>query len=240
MSPSPWLLLFNETPRADSVARGYYPWLREVDNPFFMTVPGIVHYTNWRIVATPVGAVPFTHDDLMFLAGPEVLEVGLASPEAQEFVAGWVESWGRFPENADAAVNFQAYLSEEIAAPPGEARQSETLVLVTYTPRADAQERGYDDWLRDVGSPSLNGRPGVVSHSSWRIVDPAFGTPDYTHFELIFAEGRAEASALLSDPDLRAFAGGWLEQWGQEPGADLADNLRLCVCERVATSDAAP
>lgn len=236
MSPSRSLLLFNEVLRPDAVARGYYPWLRDIDNPFFAAIPGVVHYTNWRVVATPVGSVPFTHPDLMFLDGPEVLRTGLASTAAQEFVAGWVRLWGRFPEVAEPATNFNAYLSEEIAAPPGAARQSETLVLITYTPRDDAQERGFEDWLREDGSPTLNALPGVVGHSSWRISEPAFGTPDYTHFDVLFVEGRAQVSALLSDPAVRAFADGWVEQWGREPGGDLGDNFRLCVCQQIATS----
>lgn len=53
------------TPRADADARGYDDWLREVDNPFFNAVPGIVHYSNWKVVGLAKTAA-FSHFDFMY------------------------------------------------------------------------------------------------------------------------------------------------------------------------------
>ena len=59
-------------------AREYEQWLRDVDNPFFNTVPGVERYANWKVLDEKLGHVAFTHYDL--------LEI--------DDLAAWEKVWG--------------------------------------------------------------------------------------------------------------------------------------------------
>ena len=43
----------------------YEQWLRDVDNPFFNSVPGVKRYANWKVLDEKLGTVQFTHYDLL-------------------------------------------------------------------------------------------------------------------------------------------------------------------------------
>ena len=111
------LLLLVYTPREDSTARHYDDWLREVDNPFFNGVPGIKHYTNWKITSPADCAVPYTYFDLMYVEDKDKLDDIWGNPDVEKFAQGWTDSWGRYPdatpENMDK--NYQVYLCEMTA-----------------------------------------------------------------------------------------------------------------------------
>ena len=111
-----YMLLLPYTPREDSDQRDYDPWLREVDNPFFNSVEGVVHYTNWRIPA-PTPAVPYTHFDFLRIAAPEDAEKVWADPDLAKFAANWTRTWGRYPDasEADLHMNYHVYLCERIS-----------------------------------------------------------------------------------------------------------------------------
>ena len=44
------MILITYNVREGAEADGYEQWLRDIDNPFFNSVPGIRHYTNWKVV----------------------------------------------------------------------------------------------------------------------------------------------------------------------------------------------
>jgi hypothetical protein len=100
------------TPRADSAARGYEQWLVDIDNPFFNAVPGILHYSNWRVTNPAPGG--FTHFDFMYL-DPALADSVWANPEVIAFAAGWTEQWGIDPTGPDLSVNYNAYRLKLVA-----------------------------------------------------------------------------------------------------------------------------
>jgi hypothetical protein len=111
---------------ADALARGYEPWLREVDNPFFNAIPGVGRYENWRIVRQQTPTLGYTHFDLMFVASVEALRQGWFDPRLDSFRTGWIAKWG-YGTAAPAPVNTFAYLMRRIGPPA--ARCTGRLVL---------------------------------------------------------------------------------------------------------------
>ncbi len=70
--------------------RGYEPWLRETDCPFFNAIPGIAHYANWKTV----GPAPFAYFDFMVLTDPSELEKVWFNADLNTFRTNWVKLWG--------------------------------------------------------------------------------------------------------------------------------------------------
>jgi hypothetical protein len=96
----------------------YHQWLRDVDNPFFNSVPGIKRYANWKIEDEKIGSVAFTHYDLMEIDDLEAWERVWSNERLQAFAQGWTERWsvhGTDPQYL--GMNFQVVLATEIAAP---------------------------------------------------------------------------------------------------------------------------
>jgi len=93
-------------PRADAAARGYHQWLRDVDAPFFNSVPGIFHYSNWEVNNPPAGH--FTHCSFMYL-DPALADGVWSNPDVVAFAAGWTQAWGIDPAADDMAVNYHSY-----------------------------------------------------------------------------------------------------------------------------------
>jgi hypothetical protein len=79
---------------ADAIARGYEPWLREVDNPFFNAIPGVGRYENWRIVRQQTPALGYTHFDFMFVASVDALRQAWFDVRLDAFRTGWIAKWG--------------------------------------------------------------------------------------------------------------------------------------------------
>jgi hypothetical protein len=94
------------TPRADSASRGYEQWLVDIDNPFFNRVPGILHYSNWRVTNSAPGH--FTHFDFMYL-DPALADSVWTNPEVIAFAGSWTDQWGIDPQSADLSVNYNSY-----------------------------------------------------------------------------------------------------------------------------------
>ena len=96
----------------------YEQWVREVDNPFFNSVPGIVRYSNWKVVDEKVGKVPFTYYDLMEIEDLDAFEKVWGNKELQAFAHGWTERWSvHGTDEQYVGINFQVLLGEEFAAP---------------------------------------------------------------------------------------------------------------------------
>ena len=80
---------------ADAEGRGYAPWLREVDMPFFNAIPGVRHYANWRLSGMLEGAPPvWDWFDFQGLSSEDVLEGVWFHPDLDEFRTNWVKLWG--------------------------------------------------------------------------------------------------------------------------------------------------
>ena len=111
---------------ADAIARGYEPWLREVDNPFFNAIQGVGRYENWRIARQQTPSLGYTHFDFMFVAGEDALRQAWFDPQLDAFRKGWIGKWG-YGAAAPAAVNTFAYLMRRVGAPA--VRRGDRLVL---------------------------------------------------------------------------------------------------------------
>lgn len=76
-------------------ARGYVPWLREVDNPFFNAVPGIHHYANWRRIGMVSGGAPaWDWFDFKGIADDADLKAVWFDPSLDDFRRKWLDLWG--------------------------------------------------------------------------------------------------------------------------------------------------
>ena len=224
------------TPREDSNDRGYEDWLREVDAPFFNSVEGILHYSNWKIIDSPVGVCQFTHFDLMFIDPVGGYDKVLGNPAIGEFASGWNDLWGTHPEGTFADSGVEFYRCRLIAEPPV-TKRTEHVAFITNTPRADAHERGYDQWLRDVDNPFLNGIPEILSYSNWRVDTAEVGTIRYTDYDLMDIDGPEGWEAMVGNEKMRDFALGWIKEWGQDPDGEMEANFQVNVAEVIATPD---
>jgi hypothetical protein len=84
----------------DALARGYEGWLRDVDNPFFNTIPGIKRYENWKLEGD-VADSSFSHFDFLWLERAQDLERVWFNSDLDEFRRGWVAKWGYGPAPKD-------------------------------------------------------------------------------------------------------------------------------------------
>src|SRR5690606_4738359 len=114
--------------RSDSEQRGYNPWLRTVDNPFFNSVPKIALYENWKLAGGDVTSLPWTHFDLLHPAkGVDPMDV-FQVPVVAEFAANWSRLWGLDPAAEDQSVNYQIHILERVRQ--GKCRRGELVALV--------------------------------------------------------------------------------------------------------------
>jgi hypothetical protein len=145
------MLFLPYTPRDDADARGYDDWLRSVDAPFFNSVPGIAHYSNWKVAEVLTGTVPFTHFDFLLLEGPSAQV--WANTRLQDFAAGWLAKWGRDPSNADLSVNYHTYMADRWL---GQAPSRAGTLLLGLDPDVQAVPANAEVWrIREavVGTP---------------------------------------------------------------------------------------
>ncbi|MEZ5099982.1 MAG: hypothetical protein R3C15_09340 [Thermoleophilia bacterium] len=230
---SQMMLLIAYTPRADSNDRGYEQWLRDVDNPFFNSVPGVRLYENWKVVSNAVGQVPFTHFDLLFVEEEMGFEAPFDNPELQKFASGWNDLWGTHPEGTFADSGVEIYHCRVVAEPEDVAR-TPYIVWIPYTPADDAQGRGYDDWLRAVDNPFLNAIPEITSYTNWRVEKAAVGEIRFTDFDLMHVDGADGWDRMVGNDDMRNFALGWVKEWGRDPDGPMEHNFNVAVAERIA------
>ena len=112
---------------------------------------------------------------------------------------------------------------------------SDTMFFLTYTPRADAAARGYEDWLRAVDNPFFNAVPGVVRYENWKIHENKSGVQSFTYFDLMYIDGEDAAEKIWGNLDVAAFVRGWSEQWGRDPRAvDQQVNYHIVLCKELA------
>lgn len=235
MAPSEHLLLLTYTPRDDVDDRGYDDWVRDVDNPFWMGVPGIVDYTSWKIARPLVGSVAFTHLDLMFLDGPEGFERVFGRPDAIEFAREWCELWGATPDADDlAASNAEMHLFEPVGPWPDGWRRTDTLVASFLTPHPADRGSDHGTWHREVAWPVVSSRPGVASLTGWRLTAAKVGERSFTDMSLLFLEQPDALAGLAGDADVRQVADRWLDRFGPGGDAGLATALPTVLCELIA------
>jgi hypothetical protein len=237
-SPSQWMYFLTYTPRADSAARGYDEWLREVDNPFFNSVPEIVRYENWKVAERLVGSIPWDYFDLMYVESPESAQRIWTNPDVQRFADGWFELWGVDPKSEDWSVNVHIFLCEEVAGPIVPER-SEHCLFIQYARRADAESRDYDTYLREEDNPFFNSAqvPELISDANWHVVEDVVGHEEWTDFDLMFVPGPDGWERFTANPIAADFAGKWIKSWGQNPDGGPEENLLAALGELVASPE---
>jgi hypothetical protein len=227
------MLLLTYTPRADSAARGYDDWLRDVDNPFFNSVPGIVEYVNWKVVENKLGVLPFTYFDTMLIDGVGAVDRVWSNPDVQRFVDGWRERWALNPGADDMAGNYQVMLCSQTAGGAAQ-RTSRHCIFLPHIKAPDWRERDYDTFLRETDIPFFNSQPEIVHYSNWRIDRPLVGQVWFTDFDLMWVEGPDGFERLLGNAAAAEFAESWSRQWGYDREGGLAANAQVAVAEIVA------
>jgi hypothetical protein len=176
--PTDTMFLLPYTPRADADARGYDEWIQSIDNPFFNSVDGISHYSNWKVRDVLVGSVPFTHFDFMFVDRERQAKIW-SNEAVAAFANGWTEKWGVDPGNADLSVNYHVY---KLAHREGPVVFDREHVLVVFEP---ASPRGADA-------------------SSWSVEESVLGKCPCASVEILFGDA---ARARDLNGALAAFTG---------------------------------
>ena len=125
-----------------------------------------------------------------------------------------------------------------MAAHPS-ASPSQTMFVLTYTPRADAQAHGYEDWLREIDNPFFNSDevPELISSSNWLRTRDLVGTEWWTDFDLMFIDGPDGFDKLLANPKSAAFATNWATAWGNRPADGIPANFEAHILELVASPE---
>jgi hypothetical protein len=112
------------------------------------------------------------------------------------------------------------------------------MLLLTYTPRSDAEARDYNRWLREIDNPSSTPCPGSSS-TNWKIVAQHVGTVPFTHFDTMLVEDEVAVERIWSNSEVQRFADGWRELWALNPGADeMSPNYQVAICREIASGDA--
>lgn len=239
LSPLLWMSLYSVRP--DSEERGYHQWLRDLDNPFFNSRPGIVRYENWQVASVPVGTVPFDYFDLFFVdetLGPDG-HVPFEGEQEAAFARGWNDLWGLAPDGylEESGANI---IRCRLVAEPEDVVRTGHVVLIGTTPRAGAQDDGYDDWLRTVDNPFLNSLPEITSYTNWRVEHAHLGPTRFTDFDLMHVPDADGWERMVGNDAMREFAEGWIRQWGPVPDGSFEDNFVVVVGELIAAPGFAP
>jgi len=102
----------------DALARGYEPWLREIDNPFFNAIPGMGLYENWKNVEILPTSLPFQHFDFLHPQTAADLERVWFNKDLDAFRQGWIKKWGYGASGSTPApASAYGWLAQRISAP---------------------------------------------------------------------------------------------------------------------------
>lgn len=155
------ILFLTYTPRSDSEERGYGPWLRKVDNPFFNSVPGIAHYTNWKVVKGGSEANPWTYFDFLRLEDGVTFETVWGNADLSKFAAGWTKLWGREPDATDMAINYQVHMATLLK--PGNLDTAQlTAVVLSPDPAALPADAALFTIEKHILGKAVSGQIAVV------------------------------------------------------------------------------
>jgi hypothetical protein len=178
------MILLTYTPGVDVERLGYDDWLRKTDNPFFNTIPGIAHYSNWKVLDGS-GGLPFTHFDLLGLDGPGAVEQVWFDENLDRFREGWVAKWGYGGTAPRATANGYGLLATRQGAV--------ARTFCRYASLAFEQETvGGERWIIEAALHKHWALGPVQAGDAWRL--PATTSVFGTSFGLAFSGSRPEAS----------------------------------------------
>lgn len=113
------------------------------------------------------------------------------------------------------------------------ARASDSMIVIVYSVRADAAERGYEDWLRRVDCPFFNAAPGMAQYVNWKVGGGRNVFAPHPYFDLVVPDGPESFNAVWLDPKLNEFRRQWRELWGVAHADDEGTNAAAYLCRRV-------
>lgn len=177
-------LVLTYSPREGAEDDGYADWVRRVDNPFFNAVPGIVRYSNWRIIKGRCD-LPYAYFDILVLQDLMSFDRVWLGDEVRAFRAEWRDKWGAEP-GTDSALNSHVYLLELVS---GKIAGSADYVLFAPDATAGQAGEGFQEWRvvrpikGDVRFDSLAlkyvDEPGAFAE--WRAGRPGVGSGALGH-----------------------------------------------------------
>jgi len=185
------MIFLSYTLPADALPRGYEPWLKEVDNPFFNAIPGMGLYENWRNVDIQPADLPFGHFDFLHPASAADLERVWFNPDLDAFRIGWIRKWGYGATGTTPnAATAHGWLATRLTPPAP--RRHPWCVIVGDGPEDDGGER----W-RIVEAVRKHYAIGFAPPGEpWRApLKPGQG-PGFTEFSIHYAPDEAAARAL--------------------------------------------
>ncbi|WP_448586182.1 hypothetical protein [Thermaurantiacus sp.] len=153
-----WMVILTYTPRADSDARGYEEWLRQVDNVFFNGILSIAHYANWAVGRAIAGAPGFTHFDFMRFVSEADIDRAWSNADLLAFAAGWVARWGAEPAAPDPSANYHAHVARRRSGTPGD---DAAPLFLALNPPAPAE-----------------------GDELWEVIRPIVGVPPFRRFAI--------------------------------------------------------
>lgn len=117
MSRSHALLLIEYDVHPDVDRDEYEQWLRDVDNPFFNSQPGILRYENWKVLDARIGTLGHRYFDLVEVEGPDEGWEAFAAEAVQEFSNAWIARWSVAGPDAPLEANFRLLSCVRVAGP---------------------------------------------------------------------------------------------------------------------------
>ena len=170
------MLFLTYTPRDDSERRGYEPWLRSTDTPFFNSVPGIAHYSNWKLVPGKNGlSVDWGYFDFLHIANGKTIDDIWGNERLGAFATDWNVMWGKEPDNEDLSVNYQIHEAKRIQAM--DAARTDFLALI-LSPDRSKLPGGAEIWsvTKPILGQSVEGEFAFLNLAVDKTkVDPAWG-----------------------------------------------------------------
>tara|TARA_Y100001934_G_scaffold280396_1_gene386990 strand:- start:113 stop:703 length:591 start_codon:yes stop_codon:yes gene_type:complete len=109
----------------------------------------------------------------------------------------------------------------------------DAMSLITYTPRADSNDRGYEQWLIDVDNPFFNSSDVCVRYTNWKVIDDAGVNPGFSHFDFFGMNDRDSGDKVWNDEKLSEFRVEWRKLWGAAETLDPTANSIVNLYERV-------
>ncbi len=193
------MVFLSYTLPADALARGYEPWLREIDNPFFNAIPGMGLYENWKNVEMRPASLPFQHFDFLHPTSAADLERVWFNTDLDAFRQGWIKKWG-YGTSGTTPTPASAYgwLAQRTSAP---AAQRGPWCVITGDTSA---ETGGESWRIDAAMRKHYAIGFAPPGEPWRKpLAPGQG-PGFRSFAVHYARdedsARRRADALATTP----------------------------------------
>lgn len=114
------------------------------------------------------------------------------------------------------------------------------VIFIAYTVPADAEPRGYSDWLVRVDNPFFNAIPGTHHYANWRVGRVLRGgAPVWDYFDFQGLCSGADLERVWFNPDLDAFRAEWIRLWGYGEGTPAPVLRHAYLMRRLSPAPAA-